>query len=238
MILVTGATGTAGREVVAALERAKVPILRATRSSEPVAGERWFDSAEPNSWPGAFEGITAVFLMLPPGLPKARERFRRLLAAARAAGVERTTFLSIRNADRLAFLPHRGVEHAIEASGTAWTHLRANDWMQNFATQPLYRQDIASGGLWAPNGRSRTSYVDVRDVAAVAATALLGGQERRALVLTGPAPLAAVMTSIGLVARLGLAKGVEPDIETILGRKAGSFARFVADYRETWLQER
>jgi hypothetical protein len=46
------------------------------------------------------------------------------------------------------------------------------------------------------------------------------------------------MTSIGLVARLGLAKGVEPDIETILGRKAGSFARFVADYRETWLQER
>lgn len=35
-------------------------------------------------------------------------------------------------------LPHRGIEQVIEASGIDWTHLRPNDFMQNFATQPVY----------------------------------------------------------------------------------------------------
>jgi uncharacterized protein YbjT (DUF2867 family) len=182
--------------------------------------------------------------------------------------------LSVRNADRLAFLPHRGIEKEVEASGLAWTLLRPNDWMQNFATQPLYRTDIAQGELWTPNGRSKSSYIDVRDVAAVGARTLQGGYEERALSLTGPAeldladvaaifsdvlgrkvvdrrpslpgfiahalrrgaspPLAAIMASIGLIARFGLAKGVDHDVEAVIGRPPTPFAGFIADYRSTW----
>jgi uncharacterized protein YbjT (DUF2867 family) len=258
MILVTGASGTAGKALVEALRKAgRTDVLAALRKGGGV-GSRRFDFADPSGWSEALHGVEAIFLMLPPGFPSAAKRFRVLLAECRRAGVRRAVFLSIRNADRLAFLPHRGIEKEIEASGIGWTHLRPNDWMQNFATQPLYRGDIAGGGLWLPNGRSRTSYVDVRDVAEVAALALAGGHEGRALSLTGPeelgtaevaaiftevlgrpvtdhrpslpgfirhalgrgtpAPLAAVMTSIGLVARLGLARGVDPGVAQLLGR--------------------
>lgn len=275
MILITGASGTAGKAVQAALEaKGRHDVVAALRNGGSTQHSRRFDFSDPATFAPALEGVEAIFLMLPPGLPKARDRFRAFLADCRRAGVRRAVFLSVRNADRLAFLPHRGIEKEVEASGLGWTLLRPNDWMQNFATQPLYRDDIAGGELWAPNGRSRTSYIDVRDVAAVAAEALLGRQEGRALSLSGPeelgtadvaatfsevlgrpvidrqpslpgflrhalqrgtpAALAAIMTSIGLVARLKLASGIDLGVNEVLGRKPTSFATFVADHRATW----
>lgn len=277
MILVTGSSGTVGSAIVQALG-GRHDVLTVVRDPEASGRARSFDFAEPKSWRPALAGVRSLFLMLPPGLPQARQRFRGVLAEAREAGVERIVFLSIRNADRLGFLPHRGLELEIEASGIPWTHLRPNDFMQNFVTQPLYRRDIARGELWAPGGRSVTSYIDARDVGAVGAAALLGGFERRALPLTGaselthfdvaaaltralgwrvrnrepslprffvhavrggaPAPLALVMTSIGLIARLGYAAGVDPGVEEVLGRAPRSFAEFASEFSHRWAAER
>lgn len=63
--------------------------------------------------------------------------------------------------------------------------------MQNFATVPLYRDAIRDRGeIWSAAGGSRTSYVDVRDVGAVAAKALLeDGHRGEAYTLTGPSSL-------------------------------------------------
>ena len=49
-----------------------------------------------------------------------------------------------------------------------------------------------------------------------------------------PAPLAAIMTSIGVVARLGYAKGVDPDLFRLLGRTPRSLTQFVRDHRAVW----
>jgi len=69
----------------------------------------------------------------------------------------------------------------------AWTHLRPNDVMQNFAT--VHRADIRGAGeIWAPAGHGRTSFVDVRDVADAAVRVLTEpGHERRSYTLTGAA---------------------------------------------------
>jgi uncharacterized protein YbjT (DUF2867 family) len=273
MILITGASRTVGSAVAHALA-GRADVLKATRASRG-KGERRFDFAAPESWGPALAGASAIFLLLPPGLAKARERFAGVLAEAARVGVRRAVFLSIRNADRLPMLPHRGLERVVEASGLDWTHVRPNDFMQNFATQPVYRDGIRRGELWAANGRSPTSYVDVRDVGAVVARALDGGFEGQALSLTGPAelslddvaaifsrelgrevlnvrpslarfirharregaptPLALVMASIGLVARLGYARGIDPDLARVLGRLAGDFAGFVRDHRSIWV---
>lgn len=271
----TGASGTVGRAVLAALA-GRGDVLAATRGPDaPGADERWFDLERPDSFAGAVAGVERLFLLLPPGLARAQAKFAALLAAARAAGVRHAVFLSIRKADRLTMLPHRGIERVIEASGLDWTHLRPNDFMQNFAVQPLYRDGVRRGVIRAPHGRSRTSFVDVRDVGAAAARVLTqDGHAQQAYPLTGPAdlslvdlaaiwtrvlgrpvearapsllgfalharragtrlPLALIMTSIGLVARLGYAKGVDPDLARLIGRPATPFDRFADDYRAAW----
>lgn len=273
MILVTGASGTVGGVVLEAL-RGRSHAVAAVREPKD-DGQRRFDFARPETFGPALNGVSALFLMLPPGLPDARKRFRRMLAEARRHGVRRVAFLSVRNADRLPLLPHRALEREIEASGIPWTHLRPNDFMQNFATVPVYRDGVRAGRLVGPGGRSRTSYIDARDVGEAAACVLTqGDHERRAYPLTGPeplslaevadalssalerpvvastpspfgffrhvrragapVPLAVVMTSIGLVARLGLAKEVDPDLAQLIGTRPRTINDFACDHAETW----
>jgi NAD(P)H dehydrogenase (quinone) len=63
----------------------------------------------------------------------------------------------------------------------------------------------------------------------------LPGFLRHALSRGTPASLAAIMTSIGLVARLKLASGIDLGVNQVLGRKPTSFATFVADHRSVWV---
>lgn len=187
MILVTGAGGLVGREVAARLaERAPIRLaLRdLARGVEGGEGVR-FDFRDSSTFAPALDGVSAVFLLRPPQLARPRRDFGPFIAAMRAAGVGRVAFLSVRGAGSNPLLPHRGIERLLEGSGLAWTHLRPNDFMQNLLT--VHRADIRDRGeIWAPAGRGRASYVDVRDVAEAAARVLTEpGHERRAYTLTG-----------------------------------------------------
>ena len=189
-ILVTGASGTLGREVAKRLAARGAPGRLALRDpSRPVEGaealERVrFDFHDPSGFAEALRGVDRVFLLRPPQLANVRRDFDPFLLAMLRSDVERVVFLSVRGAERNPLLPHRRIEKALERSGLAWTHLRPNDWMQNFAT--VHRDDIRRGELWAPAGRGRTSFVDARDVAEAAVAVLAGqGHERRAYALTG-----------------------------------------------------
>ncbi len=190
MILVTGASGTIGREVASRLA-GRVPVRLALRDparAETAAGvpERVrFDFLDPASFESALRGVERVFLLRPPRLARARRDFGPFVTAMRRAGVSQVAFLSVRGAENNPLLPHRQIERLLERSGMAWTYLRPNDVMQNFAT--VHRSDIRDAGeIWAPAGRGRTSFVDVRDVAEAAARVLTEpGHERRAYTLTG-----------------------------------------------------
>ncbi len=182
----TGAGGTVGREVakrLAGVAPARLG-LHTPDGDSPVESVR-FDFLDPASFPAALRGVDRVFLLRPPRLAWARHDFAPFVAAARAAGVARIVFLSVRGAAGNPFLPHRRIERLLERSGMAWTHLRPNDFMQNFAT--VHQADIRdAGAIWAPAGSGRTSFVDARDVADAAVQALTGqGHDRRTYTLTG-----------------------------------------------------
>lgn len=238
-----------------------------------------FDLTRPQTYAAALDGVSRLFLLFPPQLNERSKRISQLLGAAKQAGVERIVFLSVRNANRLPILPHRHIEKAIEASGIAWTHLRPNDFMQNLATVPAYRDAIRDHDeIWSAAGQSLTSYVDVRDVGAVAVKVLTEeGHAGKAYTLTGPAslsldhvagimtrvlgrgvrymrpsipaflshvrrsgtswPLAILMTGIGLVARSGLARSVDPTLVQLLGREPYPFKALVYDYAATWSRD-
>jgi uncharacterized protein YbjT (DUF2867 family) len=197
-ILVTGATGQVGGPLVDRLARrgAKVRGLVRSRDAaerlrklgvEPVEGS--FDEVE--SLRRALDGVERLFVLTPTGVDEAVRRQARLIDLAADAGIERVVKLSVIGADEVTdaqiMCSHRRAEEHLEQSGLAWTHLRPCWFMQNELGQA---QAIAThGSFHAPNMGS-PAMIDVRDVAAAAATVLLSdGHVGRAYVLTGPESL-------------------------------------------------
>ncbi|HEX8188888.1 MAG TPA: SDR family oxidoreductase [Pyrinomonadaceae bacterium] len=199
MILITGATGTTGRGVVAELRGMGATGVRALvrdparagfiRESgfEPVAG----DFERPETLGAALEGVERALLLTPP-TPDTVEQQRGFIEAASGAGVRHVVKLSAFGAD--ADAPegfarwHGRSENLLKTSGLGWTMLQPNFFMQNLLGQA--RQIASAGAIYQPAGDARGSFIDARDVAAVAARALTEeGHEGQTYVLTGPEAL-------------------------------------------------
>ena len=130
-------------------------------------------------------------------------------------------FLSILGVERIRVVPHRRVEEWLEASGLDWVFLRASYFMQNLSG--VHRDDIRlRDEVFLPAGRGRTSFIDVRDVAAV----------ERGVALA----FALFMLAEYTVARLGLAGRVTADVQEVLGRAPISLRRFAEDHRAVWMK--
>ncbi|MFB7510013.1 SDR family oxidoreductase, partial [Streptomyces broussonetiae] len=131
MILVTGATGTTGSEVVRQLaargEKVRALTRDPARARVPAAVETVRgDYADPDSLAAAMAGVTAAYLVSPPGPGAAHDT--ALVAAARAAGVRRLVKLSAIGSDDPATGPtvawHGEGERVVRESGAQWTVLR------------------------------------------------------------------------------------------------------------------
>jgi len=190
-VLVTGATGNVGAVVVERLRGGGVPFVAAARdvarARARLGGDLAyvpFDFERPETHAAAFAGVERLFLVRPPELADVRGVIAPAIRAARAAGVRHVVFLSILGAERNRVVPHHRIEQTLRESGMDWTFLRASYFMQNLDT--THRAEVRRGELLIPAGRGATSFVDVRDVAAVGALALTtGGHADRAYDLTG-----------------------------------------------------
>lgn len=192
LILVTGATGNVGREVVRELEARGARIRLAGRSIEElraVFGDRHelarLEFGDSGTYDTAFTGVTKMFLMRPPQIADVEKRINPAIDAAVRCGVKHIAFLSLQGVERNPVVPHAKVEKHLMKIGVPYTMLRASFFMQNL-TGP-HRQDIRDmNEIIVPAGRGKTSFVDVRDIAAVAAMALTEpGHEFKAYELTG-----------------------------------------------------
>lgn len=204
-VLVMGATGTVGAAVVAELVAAAVPVRAAMtrlRAAAPGAVAVQLDLTEPAGWGPALEGVDRMFLMRPPAVSDVKTYLRPLIALAAERSVRHVVFLSVMGVNRL--LPHWQVERDVEAAGLPHTFLRPGFFAQNLLT--AYRADIVEHDrIRLASGRGRTSFVDTRDVAAVAAMALVepGAHEGKSYTLTGPEALGYDRVASLLSARLG-----------------------------------
>jgi uncharacterized protein YbjT (DUF2867 family) len=208
VVAVTGPTGNVGAEVVRHLRAAGAPVRALSRDPDEArrrlggGGDHvrlvFGDAA---TYPEAFRGVEALFLMRPPQIADVDRRIHPAIDAARVAGVRRIAFLSLQGVERNPLVPHHRIERHLQRAGVPATYLRPSFFMQNLST--THRDEIRSeGALFVPAGRGRTSFVDARDVAEVAAKVLLEpGHEGRAYELTGrEAPtydeVAALMTEV------------------------------------------
>lgn len=199
MILITGATGTNGTELIKLLASRGVSVRAMVRSKDSagkIAGLASVELAignfdDPVTLDQSLQGVERAFL-LTNSTERAEAQQRAFVEAARRAGLRHVVKLSQFAADErspVRFLRyHAAIERAIVESGMAYTFLRPNLYMQGLLG---FAQSIKSTGqLFAAAADARVSVVDVRDNAAVAAAALTEpGHEGRTYTLTGPQAL-------------------------------------------------
>ena len=181
-VLVLGATGKTGRRVAARLRLAGRPVREASRSSPTP-----FDWSDPGGWDAALHGIGAIYLVAP-AVPGPAHEF---LVRAEAAGVRQVVLLSGRGADTWgdsAFgRDMRSAEDAVRSAALEWTILRPNNFDQNF-DEELWHAPLLAGELALPAGEVPEPFIDVEDVADVAARVLgePGRHAGRVYELSGP----------------------------------------------------
>jgi uncharacterized protein YbjT (DUF2867 family) len=180
--LVLGASGKTGRRIVARLQLLGMPVRAASRSSATR-----FDWSDPGSWDAALQGIVAAYVVAP-GMPGPVYEFA---TRAEAAGVQRLVLLSGRGADTWGEstfgLDMRSAEDAVRGSALEWTILRPNNFDQNF-DEGVFHDPLVRGELALPAGAVPEPFIDIEDVADVAAAVLTepGRHAGRVYELTGP----------------------------------------------------
>lgn len=188
MILVTGATGSVGRNVVRELVNAGEKVRAVTRDparadlpegAEVVRG----DLLDPATYPAMLADVERLYLF------PAGDTVADFVAAAVEAGVRHVVVLSSLAEDGYIGERHRAVERAVEASGAEWTHLRPGAFMGNLRWQ--WSASIREEGVVRfPYGDASLAPIHEADIAAVAVQALRHeGHAGKAYELSGPEPL-------------------------------------------------
>jgi len=200
MILVTGATGNIGSELVKQLIAKSADVRVVTRDEkkvshlnpaiEAVIGDR----QDPTVIKKALQGADKVFL-LPVLIDEKHEPDRLLIDEAKRANVGRIVMISSgvlrSNPKNPIGVLHREVELLIEESGISWTVLRPGGFMSNALR--FWADTIKSlATVFNPTGDGKSAPISPYDIAAVAAVVLsTTGHERKTYDLTGSELLSA-----------------------------------------------
>jgi uncharacterized protein YbjT (DUF2867 family) len=197
MILVVGATGTNGREVVKQLSARGVPVRALVRSAEKSPDLRLpnvelvrGDLGDPPSLDAALRGVQKAFIVTAVD-QRCVEWFRNFFEAAKRAGgphVVKFSGMGAGSADTPVMNQHGETDEMLQRSGLPYTVLRPNSFHQNLLWSAGSIK--GQGAFYLPLGDARQSLVDVRDIASVAAEVLTGaGHEGQVYELTGPESL-------------------------------------------------
>lgn len=190
-ILVIGALGNVGAEVVKHILARGGQVRAADIDSQKIS-ERFgaevesvrFDFTDPSTYQATFNGVEKMFFMRPPHIANIQRDMVPAMDAAKRAGVKYAVFLSLIGIEKTTYVPHYKVETYLRQINLHTTFLRCSFFMQNLNT--VHRAEIRDRNeIFVPVGRAKTSFIDARDIGAVAAVALLDGHAGRNYDLTG-----------------------------------------------------
>jgi uncharacterized protein YbjT (DUF2867 family) len=204
MLLLTGATGTAGSFIANEFVEHEVPVRVLVRDRTKASWLESFptveivegDMSSRDSLAPALDGVNRALMISGPMMDMV-ETQRIFIDACKAAGVQHVikfSGLDARSETAFPFgLMHKEIEDYLEGSGLEWTHLRPTGFMQEYLREaPSIIQD---GALYLPLGEVRLNPVDLADVGKIGFFLLRdGGHQGARLALTGPEALS--MTEI------------------------------------------
>lgn len=189
-VLVVGGTGKVGNEVAKQLAEKGVPVRVSTRDPATAtvpegATAVAFDLAHSDTWEGALAGCDRMFLLAPEGEINPDTTLAPLVEKAVAAGIKTIVLMTAMGVETYEG-PYRRAEEMVVASGVRHTFLRPNWFMQNFHLGMFLDSIRNAGGLFLPAADAKVSFVDTRDIAAMAVAALTeDGHDGKGYTLTG-----------------------------------------------------
>lgn len=166
-ILVIGASGTVGKPLVELLRGKGHEVVRAT-SREPGTDQVKLDLVTGAGIAAAFAGVERAFVLAPPGHNNQDVLLQPVFAAAKASGLKKLVLMTAMGANADPRSPFRKAEVALEQSGIPYNIIRPNWFMQNFNSYWLHGI-TTQGKILLPVGKAKGSFIDARDIAAVAA---------------------------------------------------------------------
>lgn len=197
-ILVLGATGNTGSEVVRQLQQtgADFGVMVRNTNSTATMNLQPYQVREGNftdvaAMEKAMQGVKRIYVSMPIHQDN-KLWVENVIAAAKAANVEHVVKLSGMGAKSDAgseiIRTHVVTDDLVKASGLAWTIIQPNSFFQNlFGSLATIN---AMGKFFLPLGDAKQSVVDIRDVAAVIVESLIGeGHDGQTYLLSGPEAL-------------------------------------------------
>lgn len=186
LILVVGASGVVGSELVRQLKAEGHPVRVTT--GKPVQGDNQVqvDLRTDEGLHEAFDSVEKAFLLSPSGFGDQYAILGPLIQETKRRGLKKVVLMTAFGANASDASPLRRAEIELENSGLNYNILRPNWFMQNFNT--FWVEGIrGQSRIELPAGQARTSFIDTRDIAAVAAALLTSDRfDNQAFDLTGP----------------------------------------------------
>lgn len=188
-ILVTGATGNVGIEVIRTLSAIDHQheifagvrnIKEAASTLAPYPNIRCsdFDFDKRADFKFFLKGMDVLFLLRPPHISNVTKYFKPLIEVAQNLKLKHIVFLSVQGVEKSSIIPHHKIEKLIEQSCISFSFLRAAYFMQNFST--ILRKDIIEKDrIYLPAGKVKFNLIDVKDVGEVAAKILINPQNHK-----------------------------------------------------------
>ncbi len=189
-ILITGATGNIGKEVIKLLKAKNANFVAGTTKGEDIEGVETVKAnfSDNESLKKAMQGISTLFLLLP-SHPEVISWGENAINTAKKCGVKHIVrssgMFANANSDLLIEKLLGITDKYLKESGINYTITGPSSFMQNFSTQMV--NDIKNGVTYQAAGDDRISFVDTRDIAAVNVEVLLSPEKylNQTLKITG-----------------------------------------------------
>jgi len=171
LVLVIGASGTVGSEILNEL-RSEGYRVRAATSQQPKHKEQvQVNLVTGEGIKAALEGVDRAFFMSPPGHSDQYKILSPLIQEAKRRGLKKVVLMTAMGANANDASPFRRAEVELEKSGLSYNIIRPNWFYQNFNT--FWIQGIREQKkILLPAGTAKVSFIDARDISAVAAKLL------------------------------------------------------------------
>jgi len=188
-VLVVGASGMVGTELVKLLKAEGVNVRSATSKAESDPSKVTLNLVTGEGLRAAFEGVDKAFFLAPPGYADQFALLSPLIQEAKRRGLKKVVLMTAMGANAVETAPFRRAEIELEKSGLNYNIVRPNWFMQNFQTFWIHGIR-GQGKIFLPAGAAKTSFIDAKDIAAVIAKLLTTSEfDNRDFDITGPEAL-------------------------------------------------